>query len=261
MEEYNNWCYEFLNNPDNKQTNYFHPKQKNKLIINNIIEIMSKNNPKLLLSLINNKYLNQILDKLLGFSCFGSLTCHCIKPQGERQHTHVDYPIHVGSGKFWDNNPSNIDKYITEHQLNNILPYFSLQCLIASDTMSKFNGSTEVIPGSHLIHNVDKKVLDKEFCNSIENNFINANLEQGDVLLFNRRLIHRGGHNMSNLNRNSLIIQYVWLFGLQQHKHNYQQIYENLISSNAFQSLTDENKKNLLLRIKQPYPIDTTIHN
>ena len=261
MNEYNNWCYEFFNNPDNKQINNTHPKQTDKMMINNIIEIMSVNNPELLLKLINNNSLNQVLDKLLGFSCFGSVSCHCIKPKGNRQLSHVDYPMHVGSGTFWENNPNLIDKYITEYQLNNILPYYSVQCLIASDAMSKHNGSTEIIPTSHLIPNIDKKIHNKDFYNSIDDKFINANLEQGDVLLFNRRLIHRGGHNLSNENRNSLIIQYVWLFGIPQHQNNYEKIYNNLISNNYFKNLNDDEKNTLLLRIKQPYPINTTIHN
>ena len=37
MNEYNNWCYEFFNNPDNKQINNTHPKQTDKMMINNLI--------------------------------------------------------------------------------------------------------------------------------------------------------------------------------------------------------------------------------
>jgi ectoine hydroxylase-related dioxygenase (phytanoyl-CoA dioxygenase family) len=258
MNEYNSWCYSQFNN---LQQNNTHPKQKDKIIINNILELLSNDNPNLLLKIINNPFLNKVLDTLLGHACFGSLTTHCIKPHGQRQLSHVDYPLHVGSGQFWENNPNLIDKYITEYQLNYVLTHFSIQCLIASDAMSKENGSTEVIPASHLIHNVDKKILNKTFYDSVNNKFINVTLEQGDVLLFNRGLLHRGGHNLSDKNRNSLIIQYVWLFGIGQHKHNHDTIISNILNSEEYTKLNPQEKIDLLLRIKQPYPIDTTINN
>jgi len=59
--------------------------------------------------------------------------------------------------------------------------------------MNAFNGSTEVIPGSHRIEDVDVKILDPKFSAAAEPRFINADLKQGDVLFFNRRLVHRGG--------------------------------------------------------------------
>ena len=261
MDEYNKWCKEHFVEILNTHKNTSHPKQKDKIVINNLLEIMSKDNPELLLKIINNNKLNKIIDKLLGLGCFGSLSCHCIKPKGERQTSHVDYPLHVGSGKFWENNETLIDRYITNYQLNHILPFFSVQCLIASDAMNKNNGSTEVVPGSHLIENVDKKILEPSFYNSMENEFRNVSLEKGDVLLFNRGLLHRGGHNKSDNDRNSLIIQYVWLFGIGQHNNDKTKIINNLLKTKEYNNLSTEEKKILNYRIKQPYPINTTEHN
>ena len=214
MSKYNEFCYENFDEVLKNHENTSHPKQKDKITINDLLERMSKQNPKLLMEIINNKKLNKILDILLGHACIGSMSTHCIKPGGNRQRSHVDYPLHIGSGLFWENNKNLIDEYITNYQLNYILPFYSVQCFIASDACDEKNGSTEVVVGSHLTPNIDKNILNENFYNMIENNFINAKLEKGDVLLFNRGLVHRGGHNKSLYNRNSCIIQYVWLFGI-----------------------------------------------
>lgn len=259
MSRYNEFCYENFEDVIKTQTNTSHPKQKDKITINDLLERMSTQNPELLMKLINNNKLNKILDILLGHACIGSMSTHCIKPGGKRQRSHVDYPLHVGSGLFWQNNKNLIDEYLTDYQLNNIMPYYSVQCFIASDACDKKNGSTELIPGSHLIHNVDKKILDDNFYNIVEDKFINAKLDKGDVLLFNRGLVHRGGHNKSKYNRNSCIIQYVWLFGIGQAIRNTDLIFNNL--QNEINKMNPEDKKKLLYRIKQPYPIDVTKHN
>ena len=259
MSKYNEFCYENFEEVLETQKNTSHPKQKDKITINDLLERMSIENPKLLMKLINNKKLNKVLDILLGYACIGSMSTHCIKPGGNRQRSHVDYPLHIGSGLFWENNKELIDKYLTKYQINHILPYFSVQCYIASDACDEYNGSTEVIPGSHLIPNVDKLILEEDFYNSVECNFINANLKKGDVLLFNRGLIHRGGHNKSNYNRNSCIIQYVWLFGIGQAIRDSYLIFKNL--ENELNKLDLYDKKNLMYRIKQPYPIDVRESN
>lgn len=259
MSKYNEFCYENFDEVLKTQENTSHPKQKDKITINDLLERMSEQKPELLIKLINNKKLNKILDILLGFACIGSMSTHCIKPGGNRQRSHVDYPVHVGSGLFWENNKDLIDKYLTNYQLNYILPFYSVQCFIASDSCNQINGSTEVVVGSHLIPDIDKKILNKDFYNDIENQFINAELEKGDVLLFNRSLIHRGGHNKSKYNRNSCIIQYVWLFGIGQAIKDNELIFNNL--EIELNKLNVEEKKNLMYRIQQPFPIDVRIHN
>ena len=69
---------------------------------------------------------------------------HWIEPGGDRQKSHVDYPCHVRSGPFWEDDPSLLRKYFTAHQLNHVLPHFSVQALIASDKMGKFNGRVQL---------------------------------------------------------------------------------------------------------------------
>ena len=259
MSKYNEFCYENFDEVLKTHENTSHPKQKDKITINDLLERMSKQNPKLLMEIINNKKLNKILDILLGHACIGSMSTHCIKPGGNRQRSHVDYPLHIGSGLFWENNKNLIDEYITNYQLNYILPFYSVQCFIASDACDETNGSTELVVGSHLTPNIDKNILNENFYNMIENNFINAKLEKGGVLLFNRGLVHRGGHNKSLYNRNSCIIQYVWLFGIGQAIRNSDIIFSNL--EDELNKLNNKEKKKLKYRIKQPYPIDVTISN
>ena len=58
--------------------------------------------------------------------------------------------------------------------------------------------------------------------------FRNVQLDQGDVLIFNRRLIHRGGANKSDNRRNALIIQYVSLWGVGQEILNINSILSSL---------------------------------
>ena len=215
MNRYNKWCEKHISEAMN-DGNCRHPKQKDKILINNIMGRMSEDDPELLTKLIGNEILNEYVDTLLGLGKIGSCTCHWLEPKGKRQRSHVDYPIHIGSGAFWENSVEKMKSITTDYQLNHILPYYSLQVLIASDDMDESNGSTEVIPGSHLIKDLDIKLHDKEFYDSMEPKFVNTRLKKGDVFIFCRRLCHRGGENISSNRRNSLIIQYVWPWGIGQ---------------------------------------------
>ena len=255
MEEYNSWCEDMLEISKN-DGNSIHPKQKDKFLINDVIGRMSLNNPNLLINLLGNKYFSFFIDVLLGFAKIGSCTTHWINPGGDRQKSHVDYPIHVGSGAFWENSVDKLKAVTTNYQLNKILPFYSVQVLVASDKMDKSNGSTEIIPGSHKIDNLDILLHDKEKYNSIENLFINAKLEKGDILIFNRRLCHRGGKNLSNKRRNSLIMQCVWLWGVGQEIIDSSKVIEKLEKSNNIKELSDKQKNDLFLRLYPPYPID-----
>lgn len=255
MNKYNLWCEEMLKVSE-KDPNCRHPKQKGKYLINDIIGRMSENNPNLFLEIINNKILLILLDLLLGYCRFGSCTGHWIEPGVDRQLSHVDYPIHIGSGKFWENSIEKMKKITTEYQLNNMLTHYSVQAYIASDPSNRFNGSTEVIPGSHRIKNLDILLHNKEYYHQFEKFFINVQLEKGDLLIFNRRLCHRGGKNISNLRRNSLIIQCVWFWGIGQEEINYQKLLENLKKSDRFNSLSLKEQSEFLMRFKQPYPIN-----
>ena len=79
--------------------------------------------------------------------------------------------------------------------------------------------------------------------------------EKGDFLIFNRRLCHRGGKNISNDPRNSLIIQCIWLWGIGQEIINSSKIFERLESnSEKYKNLDDKEKESFRLRLEFPYP-------
>ena len=258
MNVYNKWCEDTLVEAK-KDANFIHPKQKNKFLINNVIDRMSHSNPDLLVSILNNEFLTFFMDSLLGFGKIGSCTTHWIEPGGERQLSHVDYPIHVGSAPFWENSVEKVEELITNYQLNHILPYYSIQILIASDKMNQSNGSTEIVPCSHKIENIDLLIQDKQFYDSMENKFINVELEQGDFLIFNRRLCHRGGKNISTLRRNSLILQCVWLFGIGQELIDSSKILNRLSQkSSLYRNLSNRQQNKFNLRIQFPYPLDVS---
>lgn len=255
MDDYDTWCDDIYCQIKNDQ-NINHSIQKDKILYNNIVERMGKTNPILLHSLLGHHKLNKILDNLLGFTRIGSCTGHKVLGGGDRQETHVDYPIHLNSSKFWkdDGGIDKLKRMITKYQLNYILPYFSIQALTAVCDMNKMNGSTEVVPCSHLIEDIDMKIHNQEFREEIEKKFINVELKKGDVLLFNRRLCHRGGKNESNEDRNALITQYVWSWGVGQEVIDHTHFFDYLDSI----EMDDEEKKILKLRFKFEYPIDVS---
>jgi ectoine hydroxylase-related dioxygenase (phytanoyl-CoA dioxygenase family) len=255
MDKLNDWSIMTLKESKNDK-NSTHRKQKDKFLINDVITRMTNTEPSLLLKTVFNKKILNVLDCLLGFSRIGSCTMHWINPGGKRQQSHVDYPIHVGSGSFWENNVKNVFSKMTKYQINKIMPYYSLQTLIAIDKMDISNGSTEVIPCSHLLENMDTIIHNKEVYRMFEKHFINVTLEKGDVLIFNRRLCHRGGYNKSNKKRNALIIQSVFLWGIGQEIIPSNKIINKLKNNDEYKKMSDEEKKLFLLRIKAPYPID-----
>mmetsp|Transcript_45627 Transcript_45627/g.67288 ORF Transcript_45627/g.67288 Transcript_45627/m.67288 type:complete len:312 (-) Transcript_45627:60-995(-) len=244
MDRLNTWTEKHLKATEN-DGNSRHPKQKDKRLINDVIERMCEDDPEMLLEIFNHPTMTHCWDALLGYGRFGAATIHWIEAGGWRQDAHVDYPCHVQSGPYWRDDPQMLRRKFTKYQLNHVLPFFSVQTLVACDAMNAFNGSTEVIPGSHRIEDVDVKILDPKFSAAAEPRFINADLKQGDVLFFNRRLVHRGGHNQSTKRRNALIFQNVWLFGVGQHEFDQEHIRKHI---------TDEE---FLERISCPYPINT----
>lgn len=256
MDDYNKWCVENLEEAK-KDKNCKHPKQQDKWLINDVLGRMSESNPELLMELINNKYFTKYIDILLGFAKIGSCTCHWINPGGDRQISHVDYPMHLGSGKFWNNDVKKLRELTTRYQMNYMLPNYSIQVLIAPQKMNKSNGSTELVPGSHKIPNLDLLLHDKKLYQQFEKHFINAELEKGDFLIFNRRLCHRGGKNISNKPRNSLIIQCIWLWGIGQEIINSSKIFERLEkNSEKYRNLDEKEKEKFQLRLEFPYPKD-----
>ena len=96
--------------------------------------------------------------------------------------------------------------------------------------------------------------------------FVNVELDQGDVLFFNRRLIHRGGANRSERRRNALIMQYVWLWGIGQEILNIDyivpklmEVHKNTKKEEEDQKQFREDFKDFIVRINPPYPKDTRL--
>lgn len=254
MDRYNAWCERHLPTVLATHANTRHPKQPQKRVINDVLERMSGDDPALLLELTANPALLRAADALLGFARFGAVTTHWNEPGAARQDLHVDYPCHVRSGPFWEDRPDKLRRMFTPHQLEQVLPHFSIQALVASDAMGARNGSTRVVPGSHLEPGVDLRVLeDAAFVAECERRCEQPELAQGDLLLFNRRLVHGAGANRSDGRRNSLIMQLVWLFGVGQHATDADRVTANL----AGLPLPEEYP----LRLRGPYPLDTTRKN
>lgn len=259
-ERYNKFSEAYFTRP-NAVKNCTHPKQKDKLMLQAILDEMSKEDPDGLLALVSNPVYCGVLDTLLGFFTIGSFTGHWIKPGGDRQMSHVDYPCHVGSGKFWEGKVSKLQKLTTRYQRNHVLPYYSIQTVMAVDAMDVSNGSTECIPFSTHLDDLDVLVHDEEYKAKLEPRFVNITLEQGDVFLFNRGLCHRGGKNISDQRRNAAIMQCVWLFGLQQEKIDADLVIGRLQDCDEWKKMTEEEKETFRLRLEKPFPVDITQHN
>ena len=76
------------------------------------------------------------------------------------------------------------------------------------------------------------------------------------MLIFNRRLCHRGGKNISDKRRNSLIIQCVWLWGIGQEIIESSKVFKNLEKSSIYENMSEQEKDSFKLRLQAPYPID-----
>jgi hypothetical protein len=252
MDKYNLWCEENLE-LCNKDSNSTHPKQSDKYLLNDVIGRMSDSNPDLLMDLINNEYFTNCID-ILGVPKIGSCTGHRINSQGDRQKSHVDYPAHIGSGKFWNNDINKFKNLTTKYHANFILPFFSAQVLLAPHKMNKENGSTEIVPCSHLLQDLDILIHDKKILDDFEKYFINVELEKGDMLIFSRGLCHRGGKNTSPDPRNSLIVQCVWWWGVGQEIIESSKVFERLEKSRKFNELEKDKKDRFKLRLDFPFP-------
>lgn len=255
INRYNNWTNIMLEKVK-EDKNFRHPKQEGKFLINDLIGRMSETDPELLMEIITNEKLLLFSDLLLGMSKYGSLTGHIISGGGDRQKTHVDYPVHIGSGPFWENSIDKFKSLTTRYQLNNILPFYSIQILVACCDMDISNGSTEVIPCSHLIPDIDLSLHNKEVYDYLENLFVNVKLEKRDILIFNRGICHRGGKNTTQTPRNSFIFQLVWLWGVCQEIIDYDKIYQNIKDTDIFKNMSEDEKEKFLIRLKAPYPIN-----
>ena len=57
-------------------------------------------------------------------------------------------------------------------------------------------------------------------------------------------------------------MQCVWLFGIGQHQTAYSEILKNIKGrTKLYDSLEEEERERFHLRLRQPYPLDTTVQN
>ena len=201
----------------------------NKYPNDDILLKMSENNPQLLLKLLDNYIINIFIDNLLGFGKIGSCTTN------SNLIDNMNNPLDFNENK----------RLFTRNQINSILPYYSLDVLIASDKMDIRNGSLEIIPGSHDINDIDVLIHNKDIFNKLEKHFVNVSLNRGDVLIYNRGICYREGNNISNNSRNSINIQYVYLLGLGTQKINHTKIIQNLVKNNIQKDEIDKFKERL----------------
>ena len=168
----------------------------------NFPERLAEYDPKVLLKLITNKHMNDIIDGFLGRFHVGSLAVNIVNPGSDEQSWHTDYP--VGFSK------TNCSEFSRFH-MNHLYAYFSLQVGIALTDMNITNGVTQLVPRSHRIDNIDSKILKGNF---VEHDIVTPTLKRGDVVFFNRRLVHRAGANTGASPRTMVLLQAVMPFGL-----------------------------------------------
>lgn len=204
---------------------------------------------------LTNPHLNNVLDNLLGFGIVGSFTAHTIKPHGKEQRVHTDFPAHIFSGPFWENNPEKFNKYINSYTKKYILPYTSVQVLIATMDITGENGATRIYPHSFKIDDIDSNIHNREWSHKHLPNPTFVELEPGDVLIFNRGVAHKGGENTTEMERNAIIGQWTSLVGIPQHHFDTEMMLKKI------SKLPPEKVEEFITRIHRPFPLDNTIHN
>ena len=249
---------QFINNfnmlGNSTDQNVSHPLQKDKITINAFLEKLAQSIPYLAVDCLTNPHLNNVLDNLLGFSIVGSLTAHTIKPHGKEQRVHTDFPAHIFSGPFWENSPEKFDKYINNYTKKYILPYTSVQVLIATMNITGENGATRIYPHSFKIDDIDSNIHNREWSHKHLPNSTFVELNPGDVLIFNRGVAHKGGENTTDMERNAIIGQWTSLVGLPQHAFDTEMILQKI------SKLPPDKVKEFITRIQRPFPMDTA-HN
>eukprot|EP00933_Yihiella_yeosuensis_P028856 TRINITY_DN22646_c2_g1_i1.p1 TRINITY_DN22646_c2_g1~~TRINITY_DN22646_c2_g1_i1.p1 ORF type:complete len:367 (+),score=36.58 TRINITY_DN22646_c2_g1_i1:38-1138(+) len=206
--------------------------------------------PEILFPLLTNPVLNAILDEFLGCWHIGSMAVNTIMPGGPAQKLHSDYPPGFCT-------PEQMKEYFfaggradTSYLLETVFPFFSLQAAVAVDRIIPENGATELIPFSHQLQSSDLLVLnDEAISNCFEKHVVslvdacgattdgekrcmlsdgNPALEPGDVLFFNRKVLHRGGANSTDKPRTALLLQAVMPFGAKMECLDAETVWEKL---------------------------------
>lgn len=182
---------------------------------------------------------NHIIDSFLGQHHIGSLAINQIMPGGEAQLTHTDYP--PGFYTVQD-----MKKVFTGYGLEKIMPYFSLQAGIALCDMDSLNGSTGVIPYSHLISDSDSLIAgakpkpgekendntegkSKNFYEAVQDYIVQTTVKKGSCIFFNRKLLHQGEKNYSEKPRAALLLQAIMPFGVKMEAMETEETWKNLV--------------------------------
>lgn len=259
VEKLSKWTDECLNkHPDR---NARHPKQADRLLVNNVAQRLGVEHPELLLDLLD--ALGRLVDPLLGLARLGSLTMHVTEGRGgEAQTAHVDYPLHAGSGHIWDD--ASMARVTTAHQRNHVYPYMTVQVLIALQKITEHNGCTQLVAGSHRWDDVDTLVTSPPARMDLDadNKWTNAELSPGDALVFNRRVVHRGGGNLSGEPRRACIAQLVMPFVTPQQSPPSPSVVEAVLAEARRRGKSSPEELRLLeLRLRFPYPCETEHRN
>lgn len=232
--------------------NTTHPLQSGKRVLPAALEHIASKDPVLAARLVSNPWLTTVLDNLLGFAVLGSMTGHTIRAGGAGQEPHTDYPGHVRSGYFWERDAAKFKRYVNEHCRAQVLPFTSVQVLIAPVPIGVHNGGTHIYLGTHRERDID--VLSATLPTDARVQC--PALSPGDVLVFNRGVAHRGGANRSAAPRPALICQWTTMFTTPQHRFHMAGI-SNAVAPHLSAEETDA----VLERVERVYPVDNRLCN
>ena len=110
----------------------------------------------------------------------------------------VRKPAFVGASLSWHRDYANT-------YISTVGPYF-VRLLIPLEDMAEANGGTGVVPRSHMIG--DKEAMSREGREEDGAGAIYPRVAAGDVLAIHSKLIHGGGPNRSNQDRQILALQF-----------------------------------------------------
>lgn len=255
---------ELASRPDR---NARHPKHAAKRLVNNVAQRLGESDPGLLCSTLT--AVGALGDALLGLARVGSLTMHVTEPAagGEPgleapQTAHVDYPLHAGSGGLWEDLGGvglGLADVTTAHQRDRVYPFLTVQVLVALEDIDERNGCTELVPGSHRWSDVDRLVQRGDFRRRLDEGdaWRGTRMKAGDVLVFNRRIVHRAGVNRSASPRHACIAQLVMPFAVPQQSPPTEAVVREVVAEATRRGAGAAELKRLELRLRFPYPRST----